>query len=196
MTDPSGMQQLGARFYWPELGRFIQQDPIGDGMNWYAYAGNNPVVWVDPEGLTDYFAIIEADIATPWGGIDAAVGLVVDWDHPGESGLFSTGGPSRGLSAGLAVGGGYAEELEGYAEGLDVNAAAVSMANMAVPDPCQQWDELTPVTGFAVTFGPGAGAATSYTQTDTVAFGSLWGGMKDYGGKALDALRSLGKLLW
>ncbi|MBN1459093.1 MAG: hypothetical protein JXA57_06125 [Armatimonadetes bacterium] len=34
--DPSGLQQLGARFYWPELGRFVQQDPIGDGMNWYA----------------------------------------------------------------------------------------------------------------------------------------------------------------
>jgi RHS repeat-associated protein len=34
ITDPSGLQQLGARFYFPELGRFVQQDPIGDGMNW------------------------------------------------------------------------------------------------------------------------------------------------------------------
>jgi RHS repeat-associated protein len=47
----SGLQQLGARFYWPELGRFIQQDPIGDGMNWYAYAYGNPVLWIDPYGL-------------------------------------------------------------------------------------------------------------------------------------------------
>jgi RHS repeat-associated protein len=47
----SGLIQMGARFYWPEIGRFIQQDPIGDGMNWYAYAVNNPVVWVDPTGL-------------------------------------------------------------------------------------------------------------------------------------------------
>ena len=47
----SGLQQLGARFYWPEIGRFIQQDPIGDGMNWYGYTGGNPVVWADPEGL-------------------------------------------------------------------------------------------------------------------------------------------------
>jgi hypothetical protein len=45
------LQQLGHRFYWPELGRFIQQDPIGDGMNWYGYVGNNPVVGIDPEGL-------------------------------------------------------------------------------------------------------------------------------------------------
>ena len=51
LNDPSGLQQLGARFYWPELGRFISQDPSGDGVNWYAYVGNNPVTWVDPEGL-------------------------------------------------------------------------------------------------------------------------------------------------
>ena len=51
ITDPSGMLQLGARFYWPEVGRFIQQDPVGDGMNWYAYAGNNPVSYIDPYGL-------------------------------------------------------------------------------------------------------------------------------------------------
>ena len=36
-----------------EPGRFIQQDPIGDGMNWYAYVGNNPLRWVDPSGY-DY----------------------------------------------------------------------------------------------------------------------------------------------
>ena len=52
-TPGSGLLQLGARFYWPEVARFIQQDPIGDGDNWYAYAGNNPVTGIDPEGL-DY----------------------------------------------------------------------------------------------------------------------------------------------
>jgi RHS repeat-associated protein len=46
----SGLQQLGARFYWPELGRFIQRDPIGEGMNWHAYVENNPVKHVDPSG--------------------------------------------------------------------------------------------------------------------------------------------------
>jgi len=52
-TPGSGLLQLGARFYWPELGRFIQQDPVGNGMNWYGYAGGNPVVWIDPTGLDD-----------------------------------------------------------------------------------------------------------------------------------------------
>ena len=48
--DGSGLYQPGARFYWPELGRFIQQDPSGEEMNWYAYVGNNPVTAVDPDG--------------------------------------------------------------------------------------------------------------------------------------------------
>ena len=51
ITDPSGMLQLGVRFYWPEIGGFISQDPIGDGVNWYAYVGGNPVRWADPRGL-------------------------------------------------------------------------------------------------------------------------------------------------
>ena len=29
----------------------MSQDPEQDGRNWFAYAGSNPVVWVDPEGL-------------------------------------------------------------------------------------------------------------------------------------------------
>jgi RHS repeat-associated protein len=60
ITDGSGLLQLGARFYWPELGRFVQQDPIGDGMNWYVYANGNPVVWVDPEGQKDFNASLYA----------------------------------------------------------------------------------------------------------------------------------------
>lgn len=42
---------LGVRFYDPANGRFSQQDPIGDGISWYAYGNNNPAGYVDPSGL-------------------------------------------------------------------------------------------------------------------------------------------------
>ncbi|MBI5806318.1 hypothetical protein HZA73_09755 [candidate division TA06 bacterium] len=44
---------LRAREYYPEYGRFMQEDPIGDqgGLNWYGYTGNNPVNYIDPKGL-------------------------------------------------------------------------------------------------------------------------------------------------
>jgi len=40
-----------ARFMDPTLGAFISEDPARDGGNWYAYAGNNPLRFVDPSGL-------------------------------------------------------------------------------------------------------------------------------------------------
>jgi len=41
----TGLYYNRARYYNPQLGRFISQDPIGlaGGINLYAYAGNAPV---------------------------------------------------------------------------------------------------------------------------------------------------------
>ncbi len=52
---------LRGRYYNPVLGRFMQEDVYqGDGLNLYAYCGNNPVVYYDPSGyykaLKDLFA--------------------------------------------------------------------------------------------------------------------------------------------
>ncbi|RLC79144.1 MAG: hypothetical protein DRJ03_24020 [Chloroflexi bacterium] len=46
-----------ARYYNPELGRFMQTDPIGytDGINWYAYCGNNSINIIDPYGLIGFW---------------------------------------------------------------------------------------------------------------------------------------------
>ncbi len=52
-TAPIILQHVGARWYQPNNGRFIQRDPIGlyGGHNTYTYAGNCPTVIVDPSGL-------------------------------------------------------------------------------------------------------------------------------------------------
>ncbi len=42
-----------ARYYDPTAGRFLREDPIRwqGGVNFYAYVGNNPALWIDPYGL-------------------------------------------------------------------------------------------------------------------------------------------------
>jgi len=51
--DGSGYQYKRNRYYDPKTGRFNSEDPIGlaGGINLYAYAGNNPVMFADPFGL-------------------------------------------------------------------------------------------------------------------------------------------------
>ena len=51
----TGLYYYRARYYKPEIGRFLQVDPVGydAGMNLYRYCGNNPWNLTDPYG-NDY----------------------------------------------------------------------------------------------------------------------------------------------
>jgi RHS repeat-associated protein len=107
-----------ARMYHAELGRFMQTDPIGyeDGMNMYAYVGNDPINLIDPSG-----AFGEGFSWAPW----------IDFDFGGaqaysqfEQQIYSQGiyGPSDEISFGPTLGEKalYANMIstaEGYAEG-------------------------------------------------------------------------------
>ena len=49
----AGYILFNARWYDATLGRFIHEDPIRYGNNWYAYCSNNPLTNIDPTGLAD-----------------------------------------------------------------------------------------------------------------------------------------------
>ena len=100
--DPeSGNYYYRARIYSPDLGRFLQVDPLGyvDGLNLYAYVGNNPASWVDPygqstsipwEGLVDLVLPEILSTGTLLKGIlngigGAVVGVLGDASYAGES---------------------------------------------------------------------------------------------------------------
>ena len=49
--ETTGLYYLRARYYDPTTGRFTQQDPAEDGYNWYIYGNQNPVMFLDFDGL-------------------------------------------------------------------------------------------------------------------------------------------------
>jgi len=53
LDSREGLYYFGVRYYDPEIGRWLTQDPIGfvDGPNMYAFVENNPINEVDPMGL-------------------------------------------------------------------------------------------------------------------------------------------------
>jgi RHS repeat-associated protein len=90
-----------ARYYNPETGRFISEDPIGllGGINEYAYVGDNPTGYVDPSGL-DKQAPERKDEC--WNGIgEASLGLLTT---VGAVGVVVYIGPEAVAAAGLEVG--------------------------------------------------------------------------------------------
>lgn len=47
----SSFYDFGARFYDPDSGMWLQQDPLMQFHSPYTYCGNNPIRWHDPFGL-------------------------------------------------------------------------------------------------------------------------------------------------
>jgi RHS repeat-associated protein len=86
----TGLYYYRARYYDSLTGRFLSEDPIRSGINWYTYCNNNPVNCRDPsgfdgigvnaggtiEGGIGYGAAYQANsgIAFFWGGANSSIG--------------------------------------------------------------------------------------------------------------------------
>lgn len=47
----TGLHYNRNRYYNPEIGRYLRADPFNEGVNFYAYCANNPLIFIDPLGL-------------------------------------------------------------------------------------------------------------------------------------------------
>jgi len=48
--DETGLEYSMARYYDFATARFWKPDPAKDGVNWYGYANDNPLKYIDPDG--------------------------------------------------------------------------------------------------------------------------------------------------
>jgi len=73
--DGTGLIYMRARWMDPSAGRFVSEDPQGDGPNWYAYATNSPTNKVDASGRIPawLWAYLGALLATVWGRVTGAI---------------------------------------------------------------------------------------------------------------------------
>ena len=109
----TGLYYLQTRYYDPETGRFLNLDSLDyadpetiNGLNLYAYCGNNPVMNTDPEGhfwFTFLTTIIGAVVGAVVGIVDYAVNNDGDFNL-NEMGKMAAAGAASGATSGFILG--------------------------------------------------------------------------------------------
>ena len=130
--DDAALYQKRARWYDAESGRFIGEDPATDGSNWYAYAGNDPVNFIDPTGLAQAghpLSVLDANIGGP--SIDDQLrGAGIPWAvRQSDISFLNTSASISSASSAKNV---NLDALSGFAVGTGINAASLAHASLNV----------------------------------------------------------------
>jgi RHS repeat-associated protein len=172
----SGWNHNGFRDYAPQLGRYIEPDPLGrlgSGNDLYAYVYDNPTNLIDPLGLCPTGKIVsESSLAGMFlCGIGGTVGQLANV----LGGTWGVGlGGSAGMGEGLlGIGGEGGLEIVADPQG---NVGILATGGVA----------LAPVTGVVVGAGALGGGQVSVSFTNSIY--NLTGAGWDAGFSAADEL--------
>ncbi len=102
--DPvTELYYFNQRYFDPEIARFLTEDPAAQVLNLYLYAGNNPLMYVDPDGEFWFLAPLLGAIVQ--GAIyGAASGAVIGATVGGVSAAFNSQNIFQGAWAGASQG--------------------------------------------------------------------------------------------
>lgn len=172
----TGLYYLNIRYYDPSIGRFINADDISyiqptdiNGLNLYAYCGNNPVMYTDPNG--NFVLSLTALILIGFGvsaAISAGASIIsqgidkgwdnINWWQVGLDGLIG------GISGALSMTGLNVFALAGINAGLSfIGSVGGNLLNGADFGDKNTWIDIGISTGigFVVGLTGGRGATNA-----------------------------------
>jgi RHS repeat-associated protein len=167
-NDSDGLYFYRARYYSPDTGRFLSEDPLQflGGNNLYVYAANDPVTYRDPSGRI--FGLDDAVLAI--GG--ALVGVGVQFGHDVVTGQWSDWQHYAGSAFGGAVGGLAVEYTGGIASGaLSAGTGNAVTQSLEVLTGHQCSFNFTQL-GLSTAAGAAVGAVVPEFEVDGISAGS------------------------